>query len=141
MMYCQTVNQANDQEQGTIYMFEPTFNDQETFVLNRPESFFEHCDELEVDHYDAHVQTVSNQSTNIPKDHFEMSESHPDLIPTTLAVAKKINEVQGKFLFRSLLDHGGSHVMIQARSLPKDCEVFTQDNMNFTTTAGKLYYC
>ena len=37
-----------------------------------------------------------------------------DLVPTTLATSRKINDIKGKFWFKTLLDHGGSHVMIQA---------------------------
>ena len=68
-------------------------------------------------------------------------EDNPDalrrgeLVSSTVAVARKINEQAGKFLFRSLLDPGGSHVLVNQRSLPNDVETFEAD-FSFQTTAG-----
>ncbi len=63
---------------------------------------------------------------------------HEDLIPTILATAKQVNEVTGRFVFCSLLDHGGSHVMMQQRCLPARCETFQNESMSFKTTAGSF---
>jgi len=60
------------------------------------------------------------------------------MIPTTLTIAKRINDVSGQFLFKSLLDPGGSHVLINKRALPKGAELFTSDQRKFNTTAGGL---
>jgi hypothetical protein len=61
------------------------------------------------------------------------------MTPSTLAIAKQVNEQKGQFLFKSLLDPGGSHVLLNRRSLPKDCQLFVlPTNNSFNTTAGGL---
>ena len=49
------------------------------------------------------------------------------MLASTIAIAGKINETSGKFLFKSLLDPGGSHVIINRRALPLNIETFESD--------------
>lgn len=113
-------------------------------IQDSPDSFFNHMDDLEIERYDID-KTTKTTSGNVTKiyppgeDNIDINELYSnDLIPTTLATAKAINEINGRYVFRSLLDHGGSHVMIQRRCLPANCETFQNANMNFKTTAGSF---
>lgn len=65
------------------------------------------------------------------------SESTADLIPATLATARKVSETKGNFLFKALLDTGGSHVMIRKAALPNDTQVYSDhEGKAFRTTQG-----
>ena len=107
--------------------------------------FFIHAEELESPWYDVDDMTsfFSNSDPEDPwkecpdQDIIDIEDDHlSDLIPTTLAVSKQINEVKGHFVFKTLLNHRGSHVLIQRRCLPKNAQLFQSNNMNFKTTAG-----
>jgi hypothetical protein len=58
------------------------------------------------------------------------------MVPTTLSVAKKVNEQTGRYFFKSLFDSGGTSVMINRRCLPTNCEIFEYDGKAFATTQG-----
>jgi hypothetical protein len=61
------------------------------------------------------------------------------MVPSTLAIAKQVNDFKGHFLFKSLLDPGGSHIMINKHSLPRGLETFSLPTSDtFNTTAGGL---
>ena len=122
-MYCQHGTSNDNQINHDQYMFEPMYNEDDTFHINGPESFFEHCDDLELDHYDGTSNVVSQGTPST-----ESNKSTLALLPTTLAVAKKINDHSRNYLFCSLLDHGGSHVVIQGQSLPPNCETSNKIN-------------
>jgi hypothetical protein len=66
------------------------------------------------------VSTLPRTNQGSLDDTLEINiHSTQDLLPTTLAVANQVNNQKGKFMSKTLLDHGGSHVMIQKRCLPK----------------------
>jgi transposase InsO family protein len=103
------------------------------FVANNPnedpESFFMDDgvqeDLEETPHEDAIVQPT------------ELTEQErATLTPTTLAVVKKINGEPVKAFFKSLLDPGGSNVMVKRSSLPKQVKLIPIDLQNFTTIGG-----
>ncbi len=58
------------------------------------------------------------------------------MVPTTLSVAKKVNEQTGRYFFKSLFDSGGTSVMINKRCLPTNCEIFEYAGKAFATTQG-----
>ena len=74
-------------------------------------------------------------SDTAPKDAPSEDPKKSVMIPSTVATAKKINDQTGKYLFKCLLDPGGSHVMVNKRALPAEAETF-RSRMNFDTTAG-----
>ena len=127
------------QGQGQSFV---TTADTEPDFTTGPESFFSHDDDLEIERYGATnvLPSKANGSERTgERDNMEISETYTeDLIPTTLATAKQINSIQGRFVFRSLLDHGESHVMVHRRCLPANCETFRNERMSFKTTAGSF---
>ena len=132
--------------QSTTTIVTVTTIPDESFDPEGPESFFSHVQELEPGYYTDVPRTTtppqleSNESDD--DNEIEINDNNNinshDLIPTTLATATQINNKLGKYWFKSLLDHGGSHVMIEQRCIPKDIELFEQPNMQFKTTAGKM---
>jgi hypothetical protein len=58
------------------------------------------------------------------------------MVPTTLSVAKKVNNLEGKYYFKSLFDSGGTSVMINKRALPSNCEIYIYRGTTFATTQG-----
>ena len=64
-------------------------------------------------------------------------EKFVDYIPYTLATAKGVNgRTPGKYVFKSLLDHGGSHTIVQRRCFRADTHIFDDKKMNFKTAMG-----
>jgi len=90
-------------------------------LLEGPESFFIQVEELESQMYNGETHTIA--SVDVTKAYTIMDikddVENQDLVPTTLAIARNINEHQGQYLFKSLLDHNGSHTMIQRRCIPE----------------------
>lgn len=86
--------------------------------------------ELEPDQPIAPVlQTISNDNVQTPT---------IDLVPSTVV---SIDEIGGAKRFRplvALFDSGGSDVMINRNALPKGSIEITDNQKNFTTTAGDL---
>ena len=123
---------------GEIHQFDATLAYETTPAL--AETFFEHVEELEPEHYDDTDYTdlpdlIPRQEE--PEDAIQINETPTlDLLPITLAVSNQVNNKKGKYFYKSLLDHGGSHVMIQAGCLPRDCEIFSNPSMHSKTTAG-----
>jgi hypothetical protein len=60
------------------------------------------------------------------------------MVQSTIAISKQINDIKGRFIYKALLDHGGSHVIIKKSTLPKNVELFSTGTQNFTTAAGSL---
>jgi hypothetical protein len=58
------------------------------------------------------------------------------MVPTTLSVAKKVNEKEGRYFSKSLFDSGGTSVMINKRALPHKCKVYEYSGARFATTQG-----
>ena len=108
-----------DFSQGELHQFDAVDAFEQTPSL--AQSFFENVAELEPERYDDSDYT--DLPDLIPRetapDEIEI-ENHPspDLLPITLAVSDQVNNKKGKYFYKSLLDHGGSHVMIQARCIP-----------------------
>ncbi len=116
--------------------------DQESDFVNGLDSFFTHKDDfLELERHDNQkILQVNNKSERLNSEEaLEETDTYlQDLIPTTLATAKQINEVHGRLIFCSLLNHGGSRVILQRRYLPSNCPTFTNERMSFKTTAGSI---
>jgi hypothetical protein len=81
-----------------------SLNDLDSFLHKDPESFFYASEKgLGWPHYE-------------PKDHFQVSKSLPsllpsistDLVPQTIATARKINDQEGRFFFKTLFDSGAT---------------------------------
>jgi hypothetical protein len=64
------------------------------------------------------------------------AEDAPDMVPTTLSVAKKLNDNECRFFFKSLFDIGGTSVMINKRALPPNYEIYEYHGPRFATTQG-----
>jgi hypothetical protein len=58
----------------------------------------------------------------------------PDIVPTTLSVAKKIIDNEGCFFFKSLFNR--TSVMINKRALPPNCVIYKYNGARFATTQG-----
>lgn len=92
---------------------------------------------FEIEHYDE-IDPTPTTITSIEEDGDD-GEEVSTLLPITLAIAKQINDIKGQFLFKSLLDHGGSHVLVNKQSLPSNCELFELPHDNaFTTASGGM---
>ncbi len=96
---------------AAIATFEPD-------VLSGPDFFFTHEDKLEPERYNNVKnlrQETHKRQIKVMEDQMEGTEIYDDdLIPT----AKQLNDVSGRFIFRFLLNHGDSHVMLQRQAVP-----------------------
>jgi hypothetical protein len=102
----------------------------EPITKDNPESYFATQDDLEPEHYQP--TPISRITCKPIKLHYvnpqsvetvNPEEDKPDMVPTTLLVAKKVKENEGRLFFKSLFDSGGTSVMINKRALPPNCEV------------------
>lgn len=95
-----------------------------------------HAYHMEVDDMEPELYGLFQHNDNNPIVP-TVSEPTRDLIPATLATARKVSETQGNFLFKALLDTGGSHVMIRKAALLRDTLIY-RDNEGraFRTTQG-----
>jgi hypothetical protein len=59
------------------------------------------------------------------------------MVSSTLAIIKQVNETKSNGIYKSLLDPGGSNVMVKRSSLPKGIELLPT-NQTFTTTATNM---
>jgi len=68
-----------------------------------------------------------------------VSPSDP-LVPTTLASARLLNgnPLPRNHIFRTLIDHGASHCIVNRRSLPRNVQPHTEAALKFSTTAGSF---
>jgi len=98
------------------------------------------CSDPESYLYDGQVQEIFEE---------QVTEQHDDLptpvlpsvdyVPSTLAIVKQINSTKGNFLLKSLLDHGGSHVLVRQSSIPKEVALHPiVQGAGFDTAAGAL---
>ena len=95
--------------------------------------------EFEPEIYDPDSTTTDPSESQPNVSDGKSEDEIAQLAPNTLTIAKKVNDTSGRFLFKSLLDHGGSHVLINRRNLPKDIELFPLPNsQGFNTAAGGL---
>ena len=90
---------------------------------------------MEVDDMEPELYGLFHNSDN--NSNATPTEPATDLIPVTLATARKVSEAQGNFLFKALLDTGGSHVMVRKAALPRDTQLYSDDDeKSFRTTQG-----
>jgi hypothetical protein len=102
-------------------------------VTNDPESFFYKDgvqEELEID--DSEEPTQWYDSTALTE------QQRMQMVPSTIAMAKQVNDVKTKAIYKSLLDPGGSNVIIKRSALPKDVELFPVASQHFNTAAGGM---
>ena len=100
-----------------------------------PESFLLTSDDLEPEYYESDTEQeapeIKHRTENILKE-------KDDTIPSALCIARKVNTIERRTLMKALFDTGGSHTMIQSRSLPKRVEIFQDDKKTFSTTQGRF---
>ena len=88
---------------------------------------------MEIDDMEPELYGLFNDESTEPN----RADSTADLIPVTLATARKVSDSTGNFLFKALLDTGGSHVMIRKAALPHDTRLYNDDeDKAFRTTQG-----
>lgn len=136
----QTATQQSTNPQAAhveSFSFEPEADD-------NPESFFLMQDELQPEHYhptpmktvlSKPIKLQSAKAVTVETVKIEQ-EDEPHMVPTTLSVAKKVNEKEGRLFFKSLFNSGGTSVMINKRVIPTDCEIFDYASKAFATTQG-----
>lgn len=108
----------------TQFRVNPRPNDgYESYYLHRNTKELETC---------VYSESFSTQKIVNPSQYPEAV----DLSPILLARSPEIQGVQGNFIFKTLLDTGGSNTMINRRSLPKDVKGKPTDQGSFDTTAG-----
>jgi len=61
-----------------------------------------------------------------------------NLVPTTLASARKVNSIDHSAPLKTLIDHGASHSIINKRCLPKRAEPKSTESISFSTTGGSF---
>jgi hypothetical protein len=65
-------------------------------------------------------------------------KTQPNLVPQVLATGLRVGEAKGKFVFKALLDTGGTGPMINQRCIPnkEDAIVHKSTGSKYITTAG-----
>ena len=124
-------NGSNNSSDNYYFCLEcDTDQDPESFLFDQ-----DYQTEFEPELYDPEEPEGPQDSPRAVDDDVDQSL----LAPSTLAIARKLNDSHGRFLFKSLLDHGGSHVLVNRRALPKDVELFPlSTGQGFNTAAGGL---
>ncbi len=112
-------------------------------MAESPDSFFNHQDNLEIQRYDT---------VTLPKNENEVRSQDQMTVLTLRRFTGKILSRQpwlpqnkstkflANFIFRSLLDHGGSHVMMQRRCMPRISETFTNKVKAYISDAPEVEY-
>jgi hypothetical protein len=106
---------------------------QEDDICDGPESFLLEEGVQEEMEEGIEINDPNNASMNKLDEIKRMS-----MTPSTLAIVKRINNSKGQFIYKLLLDHGGSHVLIKQSALPNNIELYSVEDQLFNTAAGGL---
>lgn len=98
--------------------------------------------EPEIMYCQACVEPCANEANDVEAPEVFQSEASDvnvsNHVPSTLTFGRQINNVPAKSYFKTLLDHGASHTMVNRRALPKNVQPIPCSSSGFTTTAGSL---
>ena len=101
---------------GKYYFDSSGVSDTSFCIPCNAESFLYNQD-VQTEFEDGEEPTEEISDPVVPPNVVEVEES-PDKIPITLAVAKSVNDQKGHYIYRALMDHGGSHTLVKRSTLP-----------------------
>ena len=108
------------------------------YQLDITESIGEVLDnyQAEIEELDPEYYTLDNEEAPKPS---TQDNDDQDLVPISLLMAKKLNDKQGPFIYRTLFDSGGNAILISKHCLPANAEIFQETSQPFRTAQGTFH--